>query len=188
MIKPLRYITTHWNKLPIKKCPICNCDTLWIKELRFPFQRSSVNVIFKCDRCAYVNIHLPNEMEIPLDYLTVTVSFLSYETFFDNPCTVVDLKGNVLSDVPYRFIGRDFWNIPDIKPAIPLKCPVCGEKLKIYNVNPFIRGTFCNVTQYRVDIICKCKNDHISPFGVHISKNEFEQLIGGSQSWCTEES
>ncbi len=156
----------------INKCPVCGCDRLWLKYITV-FNRkdnmSELGILYKCDRCAYVNTD---------GYLNVTVPFIvsaaDYTNFFDKP-KLVDLRGKIVPYSGYRYIGRDFWNIPDIRKPEGLKCK-CGADMDIVNYNPFYRTKFVD-DQYRCDILCKCEKGHTLAFGVHISKDDYEELV-----------
>ena len=88
-------------------------------------------------------------------------------------------------------IGRDFWDISPLfekkppKPKGKIKCPVCGStEIWFKHAYVFKRAR----DQYRVDIIVKCGNCALVgnaecfrkgniPFGIHISKEEYDKLI-----------
>jgi len=77
-------------------------------------------------------------------------------------------------------IGRDFWNIstiltkgyPEVNGTV--RCPVCSsDKIFFKHARWFVRGK----DQYRVDISIKCANcAYIMVFGVHITKDEYDEL------------
>ena len=85
-------------------------------------------------------------------------------------------------------IGRSFWDIKPLyylkppKPSKAIACPICNSFIfwfkhaRIFQrhpneLNPELRE------QYRIDIAVKCNDCGYVPFfGVHITKQEFEEL------------
>ena len=179
LVSPVILEIARRAKEVVSKCPICGYDELWLKEVRREPHldggggaKTGFSVLYKCGRCAYVNT--TNKVVVVVDGL-YTFPNCSYEHFCIEP-VVVKLGGVVVPYKGYSYIGREFWNIPDIR--IPDISCYCGEDLEIKNVNPFIRNEFGGETQYRCDITCKCKRGHVVAFGVHISKSDFEILQG----------
>ena len=150
------------NNMQIKNCPVCGCNRLWFKKFRH-ISNNTYNVIFKCDNCAYVNTTLQNPSTISAPFLLSSASYDHYGVY---ACTDGRTK-----PAPY-YIGYDYWfNGSELKREI-VKCPFCKSQSKVININPFVR----HPKVYRVDITCKCNNNHVIAFGVHIPLKIFEIL------------
>lgn len=159
----LKKIQELLNNMQIKQCPICNCNKLWFKEYRH-ISGNTYNVLFKCDRCAYVNTTLPNHSTINISLPHKTKVYDELNIFlrtdgYDKPATYL--------------IGYSYWFSNDKLIKDTVQCPFCNSPSKIYNINPFVR----HPNDYRVDISCKCKNNHIIAFGVHLSLNSYKTLL-----------
>lgn len=156
----------------VPECPICGCNKLWLKHITARIvetHETEVGVLYKCDKCAYVNTSEYIKVIVP--YI---VNTMDYVDFFDEP-KLIDLNGNIYPYTGYRYIGREFWSVPDIQKPDGIHCK-CGADLEIQSINPFYRTKFVD-DQYRCDIICRCKNGHNIAFGVHISREDYEELI-----------
>ncbi len=150
------------NNMQIKRCPVCEFNRLWFKEFRH-ISNNTYNVLFKCDNCAYVNTTLQNPS-------TVSSPFLLHSASYDHFGVYVCTDGR--TEPCDYLIGYDYWfNGSELKRE-SVRCPFCGEKSKVVNVNPFIR----HPKDYRADISCRCPNNHIIAFGVHIPEEVFEVL------------
>jgi len=167
----------------IHRCPICGCETLWLKEIRmtdcyYEMNRdindghawSEYSILFKCDRCAYVNTTLPVKVRVSGVY---TLTNTSYE-HFSPQAELVMIGGKVFPFTGFRPIGRKFWNIPHID--LPNITCYCDKDIEIVNFNPFYRNNFGGMKQYRCDITCRCKSNHILSFGVHITEEDYKIL------------
>jgi len=165
-------------KSVVSRCPVCGYDVLWLKEVRREPNldncrdaKTGFTVLYKCGRCAYVNT--TNRVTVVVDGL-FTFPNCSYEHFSTEP-VMVKIGGEVVPYTGYSYIGRDFWNIPDVK--LPdIRC-YCGSEVEITNINPFYRNRFGGEDQYRCDITCRCSSGHLLAFGVHISKEDYEKLL-----------
>ena len=150
------------SNMTIKRCPICGCDRLWFKEHRH-ISNNTYNVLFKCDNCAYVNTTLTNQS-------TVTSPFLMQSASYDHYGVYVCTDGR--TEPADYYIGYDYWFDGHELKRESVRCPFCGKPSKVANVNPFIR----HHSDYRVDIACRCPDNHTIAFGVHIPSNVFDVL------------
>jgi len=95
----------------------------------------------------------------------------------------------------FRAIGREFWDITPLfegkppKPKRKLRCPICGcDVIWFKQAVAFQRSQ----DQYRVDVVVKCdrcalvgpperqeKAGYLNgiPFGIHITKEEYYELM-----------
>jgi len=86
-------------------------------------------------------------------------------------------------------IGRRFWDIKPLyelkppKPSKALACPICSNFIfwfkhaRIFQRHHYPEDIKRYGEQYRVDIAIKCDDCGYVPFfGVHITKQEFEEL------------
>ena len=150
------------SNMQIKRCPVCECDRLWFKEFRH-ISNNTYNVLFKCDNCAYVNTTLQNPS-------TVSSPFLLHSASYDHFGVYVCTDGR--TEPADYLIGYDYWfNGHELK-RNTVKCPFCKSQSKVVNLNPFIR----HLRDYRVDITCRCSNNHVIAFGVHVPECVFEVL------------
>ena len=158
----LDFIIELLNNMQIKKCPVCMCDKLWFKQYTL-VDKNKYNVLIKCDRCAYVNTTLSN---YSYAYGNVLHSSASYEHIGIFACT------DGRTEPANYYIGYDYWFDGSELKRYSVTCPNCGDKSKVDNLRPFIRYK----DNYRVDIMCRCKNNHVIAFGVHVPKEIFEIL------------
>jgi len=178
LVSPVILEIAEKAKEVVSKCPICGYDELWLKEVRREPSmdvgsgdlKTGFSILYKCGRCAYVNT--TNKVVVVVNG-SYTFPNCSYEHFCVEP-VMVKLGGEIVPYNGYNYIGREFWNIPDIK--LPNIHCFCGSGLEIKNISPFYRNEFGGDRQFRCDITCKCSSGHIVAFGVHISKEDYERL------------
>ena len=150
------------SNMEIKSCPVCSCDRLWFKQYTL-VSDNKYNVLIKCDRCAYVNTTLSN-------YSHISTNFISSSASYEHIGVFVCTDGR--TEPADYYIGYDYWfNGSELK-RHSVRCPNCGEVSEVADIRPFIRYK----DNYRVDIMCRCKNNHVIAFGVHIPKEVFEVL------------
>lgn len=150
-----------FNNMSIKRCPVCNCSRLWFREYIY-ISKFKYNVIFKCDNCAYVNTTLLNISKVSRYLIPISADYYRYNIYM---CTDGrNKKANY-------YIGYNYWFEKNKIKDKNISCPICKNKLKIYDLKPFKR-----FDGYRIDVHCKCKSDHDILFGVHVPEEIYKKF------------
>lgn len=160
-------------KIPVDQCHVCGApkSMLWLKDIRVT-SPGECSILYKCARCAYVNTTLPVKFQCDFKPLYAHMEYhvLGREGEKVYGYTLDGQKHLLTEDYP--LFGREFHGIPPRQRYI--KCPTCGEQMKLESWNPFIRITVGR--QYRCDVFYKCPNNHTAAFGVHITPEDFDLL------------